>query len=100
MRARGACLALMLAALPAHAQPADDPPEGFFGFLFDNLTDDPGTLAQGLERLAPLVGGLARLIDDPRMYDAPRRLPDGDIVIPRRPGAPPPVDPDQPEIAL
>ena len=138
---------MSLPALSAQAQAADPPPaeqpseqpseqDGMdligrgIGMIFDRLMTD---LAPDLNRLgqdmsgafahlAPVLGDLSVLVDDLANYQAPERLENGDILIRRRPGAPPappigdslrdftapgperqpgvPVDPDAPEIAL
>lgn len=53
----------------------------------DEMGRDMG-LVMGL--LGPAVSDLSRLMDDVANYDLPERLPNGDIVIRRKPGAPPP----------
>lgn len=67
------------------------------------LPDAEG-LAQGLtgalRQMGPVLRDLAVQVDDFRNYEAPERLPNGDILIRRSPGAPPPpplgetLDPD------
>lgn len=132
-------LALALTFGPAQAQdgPAPTPaPEepglfdrgfgGLFGQLFgeepapeaEGPTNDlTGDLAGALRRMGPALRDLATQVDDIRNYQAPERLPNGDILIRRREEAPPPpplgetlrpdpeadpdlTDPDQPQIAL
>ncbi len=46
-------------------------------------------LSQMVAELEPVMREMARMVDDVRNYDTPRLLPNGDILIPRRPGAPP-----------
>ncbi|MFT4151525.1 MAG: AAA+ family ATPase [Paracoccaceae bacterium] len=59
-------------------------------------------MGKALSDIEPALRDMARLIDDIKNYDKPRMLPNGDILIPRRPGAPPPpvfpegADPDLP----
>lgn len=102
----GAALALIQPALSGPAM-AQTEPDGIFRFMFDNLWNeggpDLGVLSEGLEHLGPIVAGLAEMIDDPRNFHAPETLPNGDILLRRRqdaPEAPPPIDPDQPQISL
>lgn len=42
--------------------------------------------------ISPFVEQLGGLIDDLKSYEAPEMLPNGDIIIRRRPDAPPPED--------
>lgn len=102
-------LAVILAVLtlPASAQtlPGQEAPESpslfeqgarmmLRGFLneMQPALDDMG---ESLQKIEPALRDMARLVDDIRNYEAPRMLPNGDILIPRRPGAPPPpVFPD------
>ncbi|TJZ94008.1 AAA+ family ATPase [Paracoccus gahaiensis] len=135
-------LALALTFGPAQAQdgpaPAPEEPglfdrslDGLFGQFFgkepapdaEGPTNDPtGDLAGALRRMGPALRDLATQVDDIRNYQAPERLPNGDILIRRREDAPPPpplgetlrpdpeagpdgadpdlTDPDQPQIAL
>lgn len=112
-------LALALSALPAAAQqapetpfqmpraddpapgaPSDEAPagsvlEGFLMELFDRaqphlegLAEDMGGL---MEEYRPMLDDLGRLMDDIGNYELPpERLANGDILIRRKPGAPPP----------
>ena len=69
-------------------------------------------LAGALRQMGPVLQDLAAQVDDIRNYQAPERLPNGDILIRRREDAPapPPLGdtlrpdedpaPDQPQIAL
>lgn len=50
-------------------------------------------LAEALAALEPLLRDLGALIDDLSRYEAPVILPNGDILIRRRPDAPPPSPP-------
>ncbi|WP_347268933.1 hypothetical protein [Paracoccus sp. (in: a-proteobacteria)] len=100
------CLALA-ATGPGVAQdyqppPADSPPaEGFGGVIEDfmrNLLDQAQPHLDQLGRdlggvfgsVAPALEDVARLMDDIANYQAPERLENGDILIRRRPDAPPP----------
>ena len=69
--------------------------------LFDELMKDMepalGEMAEAMKELEPMARELARMIGDVRNYDTPEQLPNGDIIIRRKPGAPPPPrlpDPD------
>lgn len=61
-------------------------------------------MGKALEELEPAMKDLLALIDDIRNYEAPRMLENGDILIPRRKGMPPPPNslptPDEGEIEL
>ena len=75
--------------------------------LFRGLIDEMGPaleemqdgLSDMAEELGPALRDLRALIDDLGNYSAPERLPNGDIVIRRKPGAPPPGPPVVPEDA-
>ncbi|MBU2958658.1 hypothetical protein Q4511_01825 [Paracoccus sp. 1_MG-2023] len=101
LRAPGLAVVMALATVvPANAEP-----DGIMGFMLDRLTDgaDLDALSEGLRQLGPIVSGLAQQIDDPRNFDAPETLPNGDIILRRKPDVPkalPPVDPDQPQFSL
>lgn len=99
-------LALLLSAAPLNAEEKDIP-------LLPNeedlraLGDYAEEMMRGLaERAAPMAEQLRALIDDIGAYQAPERLPNGDIIIRRKPDAaqPPPASPtpsdDEPGIAL
>ncbi|MFD2172536.1 AAA+ family ATPase [Rhodobacter lacus] len=68
--------------------------ELFLRGLMDELGPQIDEMQEGLgaaaEKLGPKLTQLLALIDDVRNYQAPERLENGDIVIRRMPGAPPP----------
>lgn len=78
--------------------------------LFRGLVDQMGPaledMQEGLENFSeearPALEALLGMIDDMRNYEAPERLPNGDIIIRRKPDAPLPPDlrDDNPEIEL
>lgn len=105
----GLALALGLTLLPSPmlAQDLTRPPEvetpddkGLiergFDYLFRGLLQEVepqlGDIARGFEEMQPQIRQLFAMIDDLRNYDAPKRLDNGDILIPRRKDAPPPPD--------
>lgn len=109
-------LAGWLAVGPTLAQEAETPPEGdlkegmsllekgmamVLRGVLDEMEPALGEMQRGIEEagrdLAPAVDKLISLLDDIRNYDAPERLPNGDIIIRRRPDAPPPVLEETPE---
>lgn len=53
----------------------------------DNLERDLGALAESMK---PTFDNIGALIDDIGNYEAPERLANGDVIIRRKPGAPPP----------
>lgn len=67
--------------------------EGFFAEMKPSLEG----LGEALEGLEPLMAQMAALIGDIRHYEAPERLPNGDIILRRKADAPP--MPDLPEPA-
>lgn len=106
-------LALMLALSPGplSAQDGGPPPDEpgavgrGFGAIIDQLfgNDAPASpedrpdandltqdLSGALRQMGPVLRDLATQVDDIRNYQAPERLPNGDILIRRREGAPPP----------
>jgi hypothetical protein len=119
--ALAALLSLPGGPLPGTAQAQDGTPEA-------PQTEDPGLIGEGLrllfegllkemepaldemgramKDLEPMARELAALLGDVRNYDPPERLPNGDIIIRRKPGAPPPPpppgqsEPEPPQIDL
>ncbi|MEM6944951.1 MAG: hypothetical protein AAF416_14185 [Pseudomonadota bacterium] len=100
--AAGALAALLVVPLPAVAQ------EQHGGYLdldamkrqldraWDRLAED---LEPALKRVDEVIAVL-REVDDPRHYEAPMLLPNGDIVIRRRADAPPWQPPEDERQAL
>ena len=96
------CLVATL-ALPAHAQEAEDD-NGAMSEGLDLMGRGAALLLEGLreemqpmldeirpfmdEHLIPFTENLFGLIDDITAYEMPERLPNGDIIIRRRPDAP------------
>ncbi len=99
-------LALTMSALPAHAQEAD---EGFDlmeegaklllrGLMtemepalreLEDFADEVGPAMKLLaDEMGPALAELMAQIDDIRNYEPPEVLPNGDIIIRRRPDAP------------
>lgn len=92
--------AMLSLATPALAQDDDGMREGF-----DLLGEGSRMILEGLlegmrpmmeearpffeEEVLPMLEGLAALVDDLGHYEAPERLPNGDILIRRSPDAPP-----------
>lgn len=85
-----------------HASFAQDAPKSDDGFslmeegaklLFKGLMSEMEPAISGmsdaLKDMEPAIKDLVALIDDFRNYEAPKILDNGDILIPRRPGAPP-----------
>ena len=102
------CAALAL-PVPAMAQDAPRPPapeaesedepgligRGLMRLFEDVLRDmEPALdeMGRALQELEPIARDLAELLGDVRHYDPPERLPNGDIIIRRKPDAPPPPD--------
>lgn len=94
---------LLPAPLAAQDAPAPEPEDGLsliergFGLLWRQFREEAGPqldnlgrdLAATVERLGPALQDLAAQVDDIRNYQAPERLENGDILIRRRPDAPP-----------
>lgn len=68
--------------------------ELFLRGLMDEVGPQLDEMQQGLsaaaKELGPKLTQLLDLIDDVKNYQAPERLPNGDVIIRRVPGAPPP----------
>ncbi|MEL6954411.1 MAG: hypothetical protein AAFN09_06500 [Pseudomonadota bacterium] len=98
-----ACLTLPLAALPGQATAQDENDalrDGLELFgegarrLLEGLGQEMEPMLDELrpffeEDMLPFLQGLADQIDDLAVYEMPERLPNGDIIIRRRPDAPP-----------
>ena len=87
--ALAAALAASLAASPALPAGAGEPDrEGGSRFGLPSLEELEGAAREAMRRLgaelAPLMAQLSELIDELDAYEAPRRLPNGDILIPRK----------------
>lgn len=109
-------LAAALAASPALSQqaappPPPPPPEGevqeglnlleqgarrLFEGLIGEVAPQLDLMQREMDRMAgelgPVLRDLVGMIDDLRNYEAPVRLPNGDIILRRKPGAPLPPD--------
>lgn len=101
LRAQGYEPPLADEAPPGEAPPADDGLsliERGVGILMQNLWQDVGPdldrlgqdMSQALSRMTPVLEDLSTLVDDLGNYQAPERLANGDVIIRRKPGAPPP----------
>lgn len=75
---------------------------GLLSEVRPKLDEMSGAMADAARQLGPALQQLQALIDDVGNYEAPQRLPNGDILIRRKPAAPPPPAPrpDAPEIEL
>jgi hypothetical protein len=82
-------LAALALALPAAAQPDPRPLDRMAEAFADEI------LRQMFGDLAPTLRDLERLMDEVERYGAPVLLPNGDILIPRKPDAPEPTGPEE-----
>lgn len=115
MKTAATALLILSLGLPATAQEAAPPPtteapslmEQGAKLLFEGLMKEMepalGDMGQALDELRPMVEAwgpqlkeLTRLIGDFQNYDAPVVLPNGDILIRRKPEAPSKVGPELP----
>lgn len=68
--------------------------ESFFDDLFNNIQPHMDAIGRELggklSELTPILEDLGTMVDDIRNYQAPERLANGDILIRRKPDAPPP----------
>jgi hypothetical protein len=94
------CASLSLSALPGHAQETPTPEkdglgliEEGLGLLFKGLREDVEPtlkdMTDALQDLKPILSDLAAMIGDIQNYQAPEQLPNGDILLRRKPDAPP-----------
>lgn len=110
MRLLPAALALMLAALPAPAQEAEEGPSlmqrGAELFLRGLMQEAEPALTEmerafreiepALRAMGPALQELVAMIEDIANYEMPVLLPNGDILIRRKPDAPPLPQPEPP----
>lgn len=102
----GVLVAALLAA-PAMAQdttpdlPEDETPglmqrgaEMFLRGLMNEMGPSLREMESALKDVQPEIRKLLALVDDLRNYQSPERLPNGDILIRRKPDAPPLATPD------
>lgn len=102
----GALVAALLAT-PAVAQdtapdlPEEETPglmqrgaEMFLRGLMNEMGPSLREMESALKDVQPEIRRLLALVDDLRNYQAPERLPNGDILIRRKPDAPPLAAPD------
>ena len=102
-------LASALLAAPAVAQdeapdlPEEETPglmqrgaEMFLRGLMNEMGPSLREMELALKDVQPEIRKLLALVDDLRNYQSPERLPNGDILIRRKPDAPPLVAPDGP----
>jgi hypothetical protein len=93
-RCRALLSALVLAgALATQAQ--EDPPAGPMERMIEELANQ--MFREMLGDLAPTLRDLQGLMGEVENYGPPVLLPNGDILIPRKPDAPPPGQPDAPD---
>lgn len=93
--------AALLAAAPVHAHEPESEPL----FPSEEQLEQLGRLAENWMRdfadeVSPMMERLKGLIDDASSYEPPEVLPNGDIIIRRRPSAEPEETPDDDGIAL
>lgn len=94
---------------PPEASVPDDGPslmERGARMLMQGILDEVGPhlgemregMGDAMRDAGPVIRDFLAMIDDLRNYDAPVMLPNGDILLPRRPGAPPPPTPHAPAL--
>lgn len=66
--------------------------EGLIGEVAPQLDLMQREMERMAGELGPVLRDLVGMIDDLRNYEAPVRLPNGDIILRRKPGAPLPPD--------
>lgn len=96
----GLALSLGLAApIAAQEKPLSETEEGFslleegmklfFKGLLSDMEPTLDEMARAMQDLEPMARDLAAMIGDVRNYEPPEQLPNGDIIIRRKPDAPP-----------
>ncbi len=100
MRPLVLALAVVLAAPVARAEELAPRDDGFdlmeegAKLLFEGIMREMAPalddMAQTLREAEPVLRSILALVDDLGNYQGPERLPNGDILIRRKPGAPPP----------
>lgn len=74
---------------------------GLFSELRPQLDEMSKSMQQAVQEMGPALEQLRALIDDMQNYEAPVRLPNGDILIRRKPDAPEPApETEGPQIEL
>ncbi|MGO4851310.1 hypothetical protein [Phaeovulum sp. W22_SRMD_FR3] len=96
------------AILPEAAAPEEGPGlmERGARMLMQGLLEEVGPqlgemrdgMGEAMREAGPAIRDFLAMIDDLRNYDAPVMLPNGDILLPRRAGAPPPPTPHAPAL--
>lgn len=105
------CLALAAPAAAQQAEPADPPSdlnqgldllgEGarlLFRGLMAEMEPALQEMGEQLKAMEPMLRSLAEMIGDIRNYETPEKLPNGDIIIRRKPDLPP--SPSEGEVEL
>ena len=92
------CALPLLPPLPALAQDTEPPGlmergvEMFLRGLMAEVGPEIGQMQDALKTMQPEFEKLITLMGDFQNYETPERLPNGDILIRRKAGAPPPAD--------
>lgn len=90
--------ALCTLPITAHAQ---DKPADQLLRLFELFSDETETILEDLmKELGPALESFSGMMDDITLYQAPEILPNGDIIIRRKPDAPKPQPLNNGEIEL
>ncbi|MEM6744673.1 MAG: hypothetical protein AAF676_13190 [Pseudomonadota bacterium] len=91
-----------LSATPFWAAAQETPPaEDGLRPEFEAFSEDArDALERALNRLGPIIQNMIGMIDGVLDYEAPRVLPNGDILIPRKREAPPTTNGDDPPKTL
>ncbi|WP_192931185.1 AAA+ family ATPase [Gemmobacter serpentinus] len=99
LKIAGLCLMPLLSPFPAQAQDSNEEPglmergvEMFLRGLIDEVGPEVGQMQDALKAMQPEFEKLITLMGDFKNYETPERLPNGDILIRRKAGAPPPAD--------
>lgn len=97
-RSAGAAVLLALVCAAPHPSAAEQTPPSAPDDLQQELEalseDARKALERALARLGPIIQNMIGMIDGMLVYEAPRILPNGDILIPRKREEPPAPEPD------
>ncbi|MBL8563996.1 MAG: hypothetical protein JNN06_17145 [Gemmobacter sp.] len=90
------CVLALSLTTPSLAQETEEPGlmerglSMFFEGLIGEVAPELDKMQQALQDMQPQMEKLVALMGDVQHYEAPERLPNGDILIRRKAGAPPP----------
>jgi hypothetical protein len=104
-----AAIALLLTLAPVHAEETPTPGEGLnlmqegakllFRGLMSEMEPALDSMGEALTEMEPALRDLMEMVGDFRNYEPPVKLPNGDILIRRKPDTPPPPGTQTPDMS-